>query len=162
LQYVQTHKKYGQGDTGFYSPNPPYGAVFTYYLKETPISTTEKRRKKEKELFKKGEKIKQVTWKELHDEKLEEKSYLLFTITDKKGNIIKKLTAKPEKGIHRLAWNLKYHNPYPVDNTLEKFDALEQQNFGIPVLPGTYYVQMGLYDHKAFITDLNPTGCFFK
>jgi len=159
LQYVQSHKKYGQGDTEFYAPNPPYGAIFTYYLQEAPMSTTEKRRKKEKEQFKKAEKIRQATWEELHDEKLEEKSYLLFSITDKEGNIIKKLTAKPEKGIHRVTWNLNYHNPHPVDNNLEKFDALQQQNFGIPVLPGTYYVKMGLYD-KGVYQDLTQAVAF--
>ncbi len=159
LQYIQSDKKYGQGDTEFYSPNPPYGAVFTYYLKEAPVSTTEKRRKMEKEQFEKGEKIKEASWKQLRDEKLEEKSYLLFTITDDQGNIVKKLTAKPQKGIHRVAWNLNYHNPYPVNQNLEKFDALQQHNFGIAVLPGTYHVKMGLYD-KGVYKDLTQTVDF--
>ncbi len=146
LQYVQTHKKYGQGETDFYAPNPPYGAVFTYYLKQAPVSATDARRKKEKELFKKGEKIYQPTWKELHDEKLEEPSYLLFTITDNENNVVKKVVAKPLKGLHRVSWNLKYDNPFPVDENLKKFNPFEKDNFGIPVLPGTYHVKMDLYD----------------
>jgi len=158
LQYVQTHKKYGQGETDFYAPNPPYGAVFTYYLKEAPQSTMETRRKKEKELFKKGEKIKQPTWKELYDEKLEEPSYLLFTITDDENNEVKKVVAKPQKGIHRVSWNLKYDNPFPVDEDLKKFNPFEKDNFGIPVLPGTYHVKMDLYDKGQLKSLIAPVS----
>ena len=32
--FVQTTMKYGQGATYFTAPNPDYGAIFTYYLKE--------------------------------------------------------------------------------------------------------------------------------
>jgi len=146
LQYVQTHKKYGQGETEFYAKNPPFGAVFTYYLKEQPLSTTEARRKKEKELFKKSEKIKQPTWKALYDEKLEAPSYLLFTITDNDDKPIKKIAVKPQKGLNRVAWNLKYDNPFPVNKDLEKFNPYKKDNFGIPVLPDTYKVKLDLYD----------------
>ncbi len=149
LQYIQTHKKYGQGEM-FFAKNPPYGAVFTYYLKENPLSTTEKRHQKEKELFKKGEKIPQPSWKDLEDEKNEEKSYLLFTIFDEQGKAIKKITSKPVKGIHRVSWNLKYENTYPVDSELKEFNPFQKHNFGIPVLPGTYFVKMGLYDKGKY------------
>ncbi len=158
LQYVQTHKKYGQGDTDFYGKNPPYGAIFTYYLKNKPVSTTEARRKKEKELFKKGGKIPQPGLKKLADEKLEEPSYLLFTITDENGQVINKITAQPQKGIHRVSWNLTYANPYSVDYNLEKFEPLRKQEFGIPVLPGTYYVQMGLYDKGKYTPLSKPVS----
>ena len=32
--YIQTEGKYGQGAALFHAPNPPFGATFTYYLKE--------------------------------------------------------------------------------------------------------------------------------
>ena len=150
LQYVQTGSKYGQGETDYFAKNPPYGAVFTWYLKEKPLSTAEERRKKEKELFKKGEKIPQATWKELEDEKKEEPSYLLFTVKDSEGNVVKKITAKPSKGINSTAWNLVYDNPFPVDEKQKKFDPFKKSNFGMPVLPGTYTVEMGLYDKGKF------------
>ncbi len=145
LQYIQTDSKYGQGETDYFAKNPPYGAVFTWYLKEKPLSAIEERRKKEKELFKKGEKIPQPSWKQLEDEKKEEPSYILFTITDEAGDVVKKLTAAPTKGINRTAWNLVYDNPFPVSEKTEKFDPFKKNNFGMPVLPGTYKVSMGLY-----------------
>ncbi len=150
LQYIPTHKKYGQGETDFYAKNPPFGAIFTYYLKKAPLSTTEARRKKEKELFKKGDKINQATWEALRNETLEEPSYLLFTITDENGQVVNKITSKPQEGIHRINWNLKYDSPFPVKKELKEFDPFKNDQFGIPVLPGTYYVQMDLYDKGQF------------
>ncbi len=158
LQYVQIHKKYGQGDTEYYGKNPPYGAIFTYFLKEVPQSTKATRHKKEKELFKKGAKIPQPSWKDLADEKLEEPSYLLFTITDADGNVIKKITAKPQKGIHRINWNLRYENPYPVDPEINEFKPFEKDNYGIPVLPGTYLVSMALYDKGNYTPLTKPVS----
>lgn len=34
LMYMQTSGKYGQGSTFFSAPNPPFGAIFTYYLQK--------------------------------------------------------------------------------------------------------------------------------
>ena len=158
LQYIKTGAKYGQGETDYFAKNPPYGAIFTYYLKEAPMSTTQARRKKEKELFKKGEKIPQPTWKQLDDEKKEEPSYLLFTITDSEGSVIKKLTAAPSKGINRIAWNLAYDNPFPVNQDLKKFNPLKKNNFGMPVLPGTYKVSLGLYDKGIYKNLTEPVS----
>ena len=150
LQYIQTNSKYGQGETDYFAKNPDYGAIFTYYLKDVPLSTKEARITKEKELFKKSEKIPQPSWKEQEDENREEPSYLLFTIKDSEGNIVKKLTAKPVKGINRINWNLAYDNPYPVKEDLKKFNPFKKNNSGMPVLPGTYKVTMGIYDKGVY------------
>ncbi len=157
-QYIETHKKYGQGDTEFFGKNPPYGAVIRFYLKEKPVSTTEARRKKEKKLFEKGEKIPQPTWRELEEEQLEEPSYLLFTITDDQGSVIKKLTAKPVSGIGQVNWNLRYASPYPVDRFLKEFDPFKQDEFGVPVLPGTYRVSMAVYDKGSYKKVAGPVS----
>ncbi len=146
LQYIQTGSKYGQGETEYFAQNPPYGATFTYFLKEAPLSSKAARQKKEKDLLKKNVKIPQPSWKELEDENKEEPSYLLFTITDETGAVIKKLTAAAAKGVHRISWNLKFDNPYSVDTESEKFNPLKKRDFGIPVMPGKYFVSMALYD----------------
>jgi len=158
LQYTQTHKKYGQGDTDYYGKNPPYGAIFRYYLKEKPLSTAETRKKKDKELFKKGEKIPQPSQKDLRNEQLEEPSYVLFTIYDEQGNVVKKLTAKPGTGIQQINWKLQYDNPFPVDRKLKEFDPFKKDNFGIPVLPGTYKVSMALYDKGKYEVLTQPVS----
>ncbi len=162
LQYVQTDRKYGQGETDYFAKNPSYGAVFTYYLKEVPVSSKDARHKKEKKLFENGEKIPQPSWKQLEDENKEELSYLLFTITDNEGTVIKKLTAKPAKGVNRIAWNLAYDNPFPVNEDLKKFDPLKKNNFGIPVLPGIYKVSMGVYDKGLYKKLTDPISFTVK
>lgn len=158
LQYVQTDKKYGQGETDYFAKNPAYGATFTYFLKKAPVSTTDARRKKEKELFKKGEKIPQPSWKDLENEKNEEPSYLLFTITDGEGTVIKKLTAAVSDGINRITWNLTFDNPFSVSEGLKKFNPLKKNNFGIPVMPGTYKVSMALYDKGVYKKLTDPVS----
>ena len=60
--YIQTEGKYGQGATLFHAPNPPFGAVITYYLKDVPKTLEEARHEKEKELFKASKPIPQTRY----------------------------------------------------------------------------------------------------
>lgn len=48
LLYIQSGGKYGQGSTYFSAKNPPYGATFTYYLKEGTKTKKQQRKEKEK------------------------------------------------------------------------------------------------------------------
>lgn len=57
LAYVQSGTKYGQGSTYYTNPNPPVGAVFTWYLKETPKTLRQQRKDQEKDLWKKKKDI---------------------------------------------------------------------------------------------------------
>jgi len=82
LMFVPTRGKYGQGATYFAAPNPPVGATFTYYLKETPKTLKQKRKEKERKLWKENKPIPYPSWDELRAEDNEEKPYLLFTIFD--------------------------------------------------------------------------------
>ncbi len=47
---LQGKRQSSQGDAYFVAPNPPFGAVFTYYLKEDLQSLQEQRREREKKL----------------------------------------------------------------------------------------------------------------
>jgi hypothetical protein len=137
--YVQTTMKYGQGASYFTAPNPDYGAVFTCYLQETYSTRKQARQKKDKELFDKGKPIPNPSWEELHQEDLEIAPYLLFTISDAQGNVIRELRAQPAKGINRLAWDLSYPSPFPV-KAEDKFNPLAKDDAGLMVMPGKYRV----------------------
>ena len=155
--YVQKRGMYGQGSTYYTADNPTYGAVFTYYLKETPKTQEQLRHKKEKELFKEGKRIPQLTWKEQHDEEKEVSPYLIFTIYDEQGNVVRKMTKRPSQGIHRVAWDFRYENPYPVRLRDDKFDPFSNDRSGILAMPGKYKVAMSLY-HNGEIKELTePT-----
>ena len=80
--YVQTRGFDNQGSTYFKSPNPDFGATFTYFVKDVPKTAKAIRQEKEKALFAKGEYIPQPSIADLDAEAKEIKPYLIFTITD--------------------------------------------------------------------------------
>jgi len=145
--YIQKRGMYGQGSTYYTGENPTYGSVFTYYLKETPKTREQLRREKEKELFEQGKPIPQPSWKEQREEEQEVSPYLIFTVYDEQGNVVRKMTKKPSKGIHRLAWDFRYENPNPVEAEEDKFNPYEEDRSGILAMPGTYQVSIDLYHH---------------
>ena len=118
--YTQTDTKYGQGSSYYIAKNPDFGATFTYFLKESPKTLKEKRHEKEKELFKKGERIPQPSETELRAEQNEIVPYLTFTVTDESGNVVRKINTKPSEGINRITWDLRYQGTYPVRLNGEK------------------------------------------
>jgi len=153
LMYIQTSKKYGQGATYFTAPNPEFGATFTYYLKDVPKTDKQIRQEKEKELFEAGKQIPQPTWKALEDEAKEIAPYLIFTIKDEQGKIVRKFNKAPSKGINRVNWDLKYHNVFPVRLNDKKYDPLKKESAFWLVMPGKYTVSIDMY-HKGNIKEL--------
>jgi len=143
LLYVQKHRGGAFGSMPYISKNKAYGATFTYYLKESYPTKETKRRKQEKELFKTKSRIPIPTPADLNTEKNEMAPYLLFTITDENGNEIRKLTAKANKGIHRISWDLHALWPRPIAPT-KTFNPHKKTRGGIRVVPGVYYVKMDL------------------
>ncbi len=142
LMYIQKRGKYAQGSTYFIAKNPAFGATFTYYLKETPKTLKQQRKEKEKELIKDKKPIPIPTMEKLRTEKNEVKPYLIFTITDEQGNIIRKITKSPGKGISRITWNLRYQGMNPVNIKNGKFNPLSSGGNGMYVMPGKYFVSL--------------------
>jgi photosystem II stability/assembly factor-like uncharacterized protein len=124
------------GSSFFKADNPAFGATFTYYIKEAPKSLKGTRQEKEKELVKEDKPVYYPTWDELRAEDTEEKSYLLFVISDEKGNVVRKLKEEIKQGINRTTWDLRYANTNPVKSVTDKNES------GTPVMPGNYSVEM--------------------
>ncbi len=143
LMFVPSRTKYGQGSTYFIAKNPDFGAVFTYYLKDTPKTLKAMRQERESKLFEKGERIPQPTDAELRAEREEIPAYLTFTITDESGNEICRINKSPSSGINRMNWDLRYRDYSPVEGQ-EKYDAFAASRSGIPVMPGKYKVSLSL------------------
>jgi photosystem II stability/assembly factor-like uncharacterized protein len=139
LVYIQSSGKYGQGATAFAAPNPDYGAVFTYYLKDAYPTRKEARQKRDKELFDKGAKIPVITWEQERIENMEAKPYLLFTVSDEAGHVIREIRSAPAKGVNRVVWDLKYPSFSPVP-AVAKFDPFRKDDAGFMVMPGAYKV----------------------
>ncbi len=149
LMYHMSSSRYGQGATYFKAPNPPFGAVFTYYLKEVPKTLKQIRKEKEKKLFKKGKPIPQPSYDEIRKEKNEVPPYLVFTVSDNTGKVVRKITSAPKKGINRVVWDLKYDSFNPVTLKKDKFNATAKQKSSLLALPGKYSVTMSMvYEGK--------------
>lgn len=144
LMYVEQGARYGTGSTYFTAPNPEYGAVFTYYLKEAPKTKKQQRLKSEKELFDRSEPIPQPTREQLRAEEDEIAPYLIFTIRDEEGNIVRKLYQEPKTGINRINWSLRYDNPGARDSDKAEFKPASNNRDGMMILPGNYTVELAM------------------
>ena len=132
--------KGSQGDSHFVAPNPEFGAVFTYYLKEVNKSIKEKREAREKN--KNNSDINFPGWKELEAEKLEEEARLIFSISNSKGEVVRKISTKAKAGVNRITWDLRYPNTDIIK--LNDNHKLENERAGFLAPPGEYTVRMYL------------------
>jgi hypothetical protein len=136
----------GKGDFGvgrYTADNPPYGAVFAYYLPEDLQSLKDKRRKTEQERAKEGGDNPYPSWDQLRREDREEAPSITLTVRDASGNVLQRIDAPAGKGFHRVAWNMRYPAPDPVNlkpkNDLPPWQSPPQ---GPMALPGQYSVSM--------------------
>ena len=148
LLYVERHplggpKKGFQGDAFYTAENPPYGAVFTAYLKEKIKTKKEKRQDAEKEAAKKNQTLPYPTNDDLRAEAQEAKPELYFVVYDESGAPIRRVEGGTDSGFQRVAWDLRYSAPQvkkKADDGEEDFpDAADQ---GPLVLAGSYSVRM--------------------
>ncbi|MCJ7552859.1 MAG: glycosyl hydrolase, partial [Ignavibacteriaceae bacterium] len=140
LMFIKRSATFGSlGSSYFKADNPPFGAAFTYFIKETPKTLLEQRKEKEKELIKNNQQVYYPSWEDLRNEDREEKPYLFFTITDEDGNIVRKLKTEAKSGINRFTWDLKYASTNPVKK------VTDENASGFPVMPGKYKVTMSVF-----------------
>jgi hypothetical protein len=146
-----------QGASFYAAPNPEVGAVFTYYLKDEIKSLKEKRREAEKERLKKGEDIKYPLYEQLKKEQEEPDAYLLFTITDEQGNVVRKIKSAPKKGVNRIVWDFRYNAFTPI--SLTPFDdsvPWNEPDRGYMVVPGNYNVSLSKFEDGNFTELVAP------
>ena len=117
--------------------NPDFGATFTYYLKESIKTRKQKRKDAEKEAEKAKKSIQYPSFEALTEEDREQAPYLIFTIEDMNGQVIRRLTAPATAGLQRITWDLRYPDVAPI---LDKSES--NKHSGLPVLPGAYRVRM--------------------
>jgi photosystem II stability/assembly factor-like uncharacterized protein len=111
----------GQGTTSFSSDNPPFGAVFTYYLNDIPETAKAERKTSEKVLREKNMSIPFPGWEQLFKESNEDEPRALLLVNDEKGNPIRWIKGSAKKGLHRVNWDLKMPPPDPINLTQPAF-----------------------------------------
>jgi photosystem II stability/assembly factor-like uncharacterized protein len=128
-----------QGSTYFSAPNPPFGALFTYHLAEKLQTRKEHRQDAQKKARKQGQTLPYPTYEELRAEDEEEAPQVLLTIRDDAGAIVRRVPASRDKGLHRVAWDLRY--PERIEVHLGEAGEAEPwsaRDNGPLVLGGTY------------------------
>ncbi|TAE47914.1 MAG: glycosyl hydrolase [Bacteroidetes bacterium] len=132
-----------QGESYFTAANPPIGAVFTYYIKESYKTRKEIRQEAEKKAIEKGEPVKYPSFDEMRAEDDEEAPYLVFTVKDASGNVVNRLRTAAGTGIQRTVWNFRYPTVTPVNlNPQVSDDPFSEPDQGYLALPGTYTVSV--------------------
>ena len=128
-----------QGENYFTTPNPPVGVTFTYFLKESINTLENKRKKKEAKLRNEGKDVSYPSFEDFRKEKEEKKPHLIFAISDKSGNIIRRLSKPARAGVNRLTWDYKMFSAGPINDSDAKKGF---PSSGAYVAPGEYTVTM--------------------
>ena len=136
-------EKGSMGAEFFTAPNPPFGAVFTYYLDEELQTRAKTRRAAELEAEKQDQDTPYPSWDALRAEDREEAPAILLIVRDSAGNVVRQVSGETEAGLHRTAWDLRLPATDPV--VLEEPEFVpywEQTPRGPLAVPGEYTVTL--------------------
>jgi len=131
-----------QGERFYVAENPPFGATFTYYLKDGFKSLRERRHEREKEVLKTGGDTFYPAWDSVRAELREEAPAIVLTVTDADGQVVRRLTGPAKAGFHRVAWDLRRADHRPATLTPRVRGPFESPGGGPLAGPGTYRVQL--------------------
>jgi photosystem II stability/assembly factor-like uncharacterized protein len=126
-----------QGAALYTAPNPPHGAVFTYYLAEGLQTARQARQEEEKELAAEGKDTPSPGWEALRREDQEDEPAILLRVRDEAGNLIRTVTGPVAAGLHRVAWDLRYPS-----NAAETDGLPDPEDGGMMVLAGDFTVEL--------------------
>ena len=138
-------EKGSMGAEFFTAPNPPFGAVFTYYLDEDRKTRAKTRREAELEIAKDNGDTPYPSWDTLRAEDREEAPAILLVVKDAAGNIVRQVAGETAAGLHRTAWDLRLPATDPVALQQPEFRPYwDQAPRGPLAAPGRYSVTLAM------------------
>ncbi|MFI5459090.1 MAG: glycosyl hydrolase [Isosphaerales bacterium] len=152
-----------QGASFYTAPNPPFGATFTYYLKDALKTRKAARREQEQKLEKEGKDVFYPAWDALKIEDREEAPALILTIRSAAGQVVRRLTGPTSSGLHRVSWDLRWADYRPVTGTAPARPGDEDLGFflggrsGPLALPGRYTVSLDKREDQGTAELVPPT-----
>ncbi len=142
----QTGQAAGRPELGtddFTTPNPPQGALFTYFLREDLTSARESRQAGEKALREKGADVPFPGFDRLRTEALEEDPKVLLIVSDAAGRKVRWIEGPAKEGLHRVSWDLRGPAPDPVELDPPAFrPPWASAPLGPLVAPGRYSAEL--------------------
>ena len=131
------------GSTSYVADNPPFGAVFTYYISDLPKTAKATRQEREKELTKENEDIPFPGWEDLREESTEASPQVLLLVKDEDGNPVRWIKGANKTGLHRSSWALRLPAPNPIRLSQPAFKPPWAGDAEGPLAaPGVYSVQL--------------------
>jgi photosystem II stability/assembly factor-like uncharacterized protein len=137
----------GRGDQGaahYVAPNPPFGAVFTYHLKDDLKTRREVRQEKEKAALEKREAAVFPGWEAVEQERLEPEPRIWLIVRDADGRVVRRIPGPTKAGFHRVAWDLRYPTPDAVELVEPPPPLWGEPPRGLMVAPGSYEVALAV------------------
>lgn len=154
LLFQEVGRNYGNRGAMFYTaPNPEYGTVVTYYLKESLKTLKGERSKKEAELLKEKKDVYYPSWDELKAEDREETPRVFMIFKDEAGNVVNRISVPSSEGVHRVTWDMRYPGSSPVNGNSR------YSRPGPEIAPGKYSVSLAKYVEGVF-TELAVSQTF--
>jgi photosystem II stability/assembly factor-like uncharacterized protein len=155
LRYIERSRGRGSQGASFYrAPNPPFGAVFTYYIDEKIMTRRERRKKAEKEAIKGGQRPPYPTVEELRAEDEQREPAVLLLVRDGDGQVVRRIAGARGKGIHRAVWDLRFPASTPVAPR-----SSGDGPSGPLALPGTYTVTLAK-EIDGMVTEMTEPQAF--
>jgi photosystem II stability/assembly factor-like uncharacterized protein len=142
LRPIDSSGKGCLGDGFYVAANPPFGAVFTYYLKDSLKTGAEARREAEKNLDKAGKPVPFPGWDKLRKEEADDKPEIVLTVKDESGQVVRRISGPVSQGIHRVAWSLRYPPVEPIEREATEREEWQWTPEGPLVVPGTFTVSL--------------------
>jgi photosystem II stability/assembly factor-like uncharacterized protein len=140
---LQANGMPSQGSGNFVGDNPPFGALFTYYIQALPTTAKAQREESEKKLREQQASIPFPGWEQLRKESLEEEAAVMLLVRDEQGEGVRWLEGIAKKGLNRVSWDLRLAPPNPINLNVPGFQppwAGSPQ--GPLVAPGKYTVEL--------------------
>ena len=135
--------KHSRGHNYWSADNPPFGAVFEYYLPEDLMTRKAARRKRERARLEKGEDNPYPSWEALEREDREKAPAIVLTVRDDASKVVRRVVGPARRGFHRVAWDLRHPPVDPVDlGPAEDRPPWFEPPVGPLALPGTYTVEL--------------------
>ncbi len=138
-QLAQAPGRPTAGSDDFTAPNPPAGALLTYYLKEAPTTAAERRHLEEGAIRARGGDVPVPGYDLLRAEATEGGPKVLVLVSDAAGTPVRWIAGPTAAGLHRVSWDLRRANPEAIDLTPPGFQApWDAPSKGPLVAPGRY------------------------
>ncbi|MEM1094587.1 MAG: glycosyl hydrolase, partial [Bacteroidota bacterium] len=119
------------GTDYFAADNPPFGAIFTYYLRDGSTTLKGERKKAERAVAD-GQDIPFPGWDALDAEMNEVADQVEVVVSDSQGNVVNRVKGGTSAGMHRVAWNLRHASQGLIE------PGERSGNNGFLAVPGTY------------------------